>query len=148
MTVGELGITYVDDQKQTMSPEELLAAASAFASVNALNVNYFQLTEVGDDFLMACREHGILTLYLDVMVVTSVSLRGIMDFCFEPTREGREHADRCIYELNFFDEVLFHRILEVRFCTKKCWCSRESPFSIKCNESTAAPLGGARAKFR
>lgn len=113
MSLDTLGITCEDDKKQAMSTGELIDAVSGFASVNALNLYYFELTEVDDDFLKTCRERAILMLQLDAAQAPSVSTNGILDFCFGPTREGREREERDVFELYYFDEALFHRILEV-----------------------------------
>lgn len=89
----------------------LLDQLSAFRDVNGVRLS--GEVNANCEFFKRCREMGILYI-LFKMGQDKVSVEGLLDFFFGPTREGLENVERGVGDIEFIDEELPRRMLEVR----------------------------------
>ncbi|KAH7722275.1 hypothetical protein AAVH_10132 [Aphelenchoides avenae] len=111
-TIGTAWIECPTENLATMDALLLLGKFSAFRAINDIQVTNVARLNVNDEFFRRCREMGVLSHTLHASDEVDISADGLLDFCFGPTREGRDSVDRRVEDLPFFHHDLPRRVLE------------------------------------
>lgn len=159
ITAGTIFLHGLDQVTQgPIDVSTLFTLLGSFRFVNGIDLAELSLKNVTDAFLQRCRDAGMMSLSLNADYdPRGLSVDGIMDFFYGPTRAGLERTDRSLEDVFFFDKAVFRRMLEVRFYTivfmsNLCYCRklksapyRRTPSAWSCTCRTATCVNWFRS---
>ncbi|KAH7666460.1 hypothetical protein AAVH_43179, partial [Aphelenchoides avenae] len=111
MIVGSIVIHRRGNQRCCIDASQVFDLLSAFRTVRGLEFSSHRLHNVNDVFLRRCREIGLVTLFLQEHE-GALTVDGLFDFLFGPTRQELEGVNRFLAAWDFFDKELFGRLLK------------------------------------